>query len=141
MDLGALALACQQLLIVLATMRGVGPERAHGALRIDLVGELATIIGGGLQHVLLRVTVALRGPGDARGIDDLAGHRRIARATKMLIKAIEQRLDRLGPDQQLSEQPDRLGVRHSGMQLQAEKPYKRQPDADLELGLIVRQFG
>ena len=98
-----------------ATIRGVDPERARGALRNDLVGELATIIGCGLQHVLLRVTVALRGRGDARCIDDLAGHRQIAMATKMLIEAIEQRLDRLGPDQQLSEQPDRLAVRHPGM--------------------------
>ena len=58
----------------------------------------------------------------------------------MLIQATEQRLDRLGPDQQLPEQPDRLGVRHLGVKSQAKETHDLQPVVDLEFRLVVRRI-
>ena len=63
---------------------------------------------------------------DDRRIDDLPAHGEIARLVQMLVEAGEQLLDRPGLGQLLTEQPDRLGVRHL---LGSPSPRKRMKDS------------
>ena len=93
----------------------------------------------GLEVGLLRVRVALPRRRDDRGVDHLPAHREVSAVAKMRVEAGEQNVDRLGPGQELAEQPDRAGVRNSPMQVEAQKTHEAQPVADLELGLLVRQ--
>jgi hypothetical protein len=57
----------------------------------------------------------------------------------MRIKAGEQNVDRPGPGQELTEQPDRAGVRNPPMQVEAQEAHEAEAVPDLELGLLVRQ--
>src|SRR5512139_1000412 len=65
------------------------------------------------QLVVLVTTVPLRRHRHDTGVDDLPATRHVTLGRKMLVEAVEQRLDQPGLRQLLAEQPQRRGVRNA----------------------------
>lgn len=93
----------------------------------------------GLDVVLFFFSVSLLRRGNEAGIDDLPRHGDVAGIAQHGVEAFEQRLDRFGLRQPLSEQADRARAGNTVRKPKAQEAHERQPVVYEELGTFVRQ--
>ena len=89
------------------------------------------------DRVVLVPAVSLPGNLDKGCVHDRSLVRDQALTTQMSVKPLEQLVHSPSAGQRLTEQPDRLLVRDTILQGQAQKPHKRQPVLDRELRSFV----